>query len=175
MHSYIKGLVRREGASKGDKEERVSRQEEISAVSRRHEERGYQEEKGISTFNSVADVFSDMEITSYFREFWRPKSEFKRKSRGGIKDNTYRQLFLQVLLQRAAKILRVICLHYKNLDNIKSIKEKKITCNPAVWKQSQSTFWYRFFWSFSILRSSLLNWDEAIIYGYFPNYSPCMP
>jgi len=67
MHSYIKGLVRREGASKGDREEGISRLEEISAVSRRHE-RGYQEEKGISSFNSADDGFSDMEIISYFKE-----------------------------------------------------------------------------------------------------------
>lgn len=36
-----------------------------------------------------------------------------------------RQLFPEVLLQRSAEILKVACLHCKNLDEIENMKEKK--------------------------------------------------
>lgn len=65
MHSYIKGLMRREGASERD---RIRRWEEISVVSSKREERRYQEEKGIVSFISAADGFSNMKVISYLKE-----------------------------------------------------------------------------------------------------------
>lgn len=120
MHSYIKGSVRREGTSKGDGEEGISRKEE-SVVSRSHKERGCGEGKEIITSVNSADVgFSDKKVTAYIKEsFWSQNLfGFKRESRRGIRDIKYRQLFPEVLLQRAAKIFKVICLQCKNLVKI---------------------------------------------------------
>lgn len=59
---------------------------------------------------------------------------FKGESRRKIGNITFRHLFPEVLLQRAAKILKVLSLHCKNLDNIKNVEKKKVACSPAVWK-----------------------------------------
>lgn len=71
MYFYIKGLVRREGISKGDGEEGISRKEE-SVVFRSYKERGCGEGKEIIISVNFVDVgFSDKKVIVYIKEsFW---------------------------------------------------------------------------------------------------------
>lgn len=91
-------------------------------MSRSFKEGRYQEGKGvISGVHSVDFGFRSMKVTRYLESFGdQSLFEFKRESGRGIRDIISRQYFPEVLLQRAAKILKVVCLHCKNMNKIKA-------------------------------------------------------